>query len=295
MRSEKTRGSLLRDDITSLAYHMPWDRPKQAVVELDPRFDIDLGNSERLNLPPNVLVCGKGPGYPTIRAGVAFSAGDKTDWGNCINLNHNSGFADCGLALNEAKGVEASLVGFDARFNTDTKRRVGFLRRCFITGSSWAVYVWPSGDANVELFLTDCDILSGRQCLSACGSNANSQHVVARRCRFLLDPSLVNAGGAISQGTFAVACRGGGTRLVSCEAWLGGDMTTTAKQVAFVSDGYAGQGEHATIEILDCHSRVRANGATLAADVITNKSKVVVYGGSGSGPGGDWILHQMEP
>ena len=290
--TDADRGAILREQV---------HRAKGPItLHLEPGV-YDLGDTEPLNLPVGVEIVGSKYGETTIRSGKPFTVDARLGYtsastpnGNCINLNHGAGIENCTLTLDTPRGVEAALVGFDSRFGYSQVPVQGHLKRCKILGQSWACYIWPSGDANVHLALDDSEIYAGRQCLSACGSNAGSQFVTARDCLFFVEPERTSAGGAISQGTYAVVCRGGTTKLIRCRAYVQGDPTTTRGEAAFVACHYATKGRLATVIVEDCRSQVLPVQGVSAADVYAEQAMVKLTRGWGSGAGGTWTVAGQE-
>ena len=158
----------------------------------------DFGRVGHVRFPRDVTIRGLGPGRTRLQNAWTEAA------------------VACAFEL--ADGVLLEDLTIESTCRTDEQQvLVGYagtvsnahatIRGCDIFGKAWAVYAWATGSDNY-LTLEDCRIKSGRQCVSACGSNPTSQFVDVRHCLLEVDPGRSTYDGAVAADRFEVEVQG---------------------------------------------------------------------------------------
>jgi hypothetical protein len=200
--------------------------------------------------------------------------------------------------LKDQQDEDGICVGFETTESLNPAK-YALLRGCTIRSNDWAVYNWNNNGNYVTL--TNCDIHSGRHCVSAAGSGGSrSQFFDLWRCRLFGDASLSDSVGATSSqtdgGVFGVVARGGSVRLLDCEMDLKGAAvggSPVVPRVVGVTDTYGTPNSETLITVVGLRCRVTPNGAdpTQCFDFDVRDPKIksnmqrALTSGSGSGGG----------
>lgn len=242
----------------------------------------DFGRVGHVRLPRDVTIRGLGPGRTRLQNAWTEAA------------------VACAFEL--ADGVLLEDLTIESTCRTDEQQvLVGYagtvsnahatIRGCDIFGKAWAVYAWATGSDNY-LTLEDCRIKSGRQCVSACGSNPSSQFVDVRHCLLEVDPSRSTYDGAVAADVLPIVARGGTLRVVDTTVVARGNKHIA--RVAAVTDHYGTPSPHPVIEVVNLTSWLAPGGMPFPQklyDLDRRHGTIRRVGGTGSGAGGTFLTN----
>ncbi len=163
-----------------------------------------------------------------------------------------------------------------------------------LSSKSWGFYFWniPAGNT---CKIVNCYAEAANVALGPCrSSGGDAQFIDAWDSQFVVKPELSDQGGAVTHpvygGSFAVACRGGRTRLFNCLLEATGE--SSAPRLCGVTDIMdEGSASATKIELHNTHIRLtKGKGEKEAFDIDVRKNPILVSGGTGTSPDGIYSL-----
>jgi len=284
------------------------------VIHLGPgKFDMDGKNKGQVWLPNKVHIKGSGMDFTHLYSDVHSDA-----QGSAFRVR-NSIVSDLTMENQSWHDNEdGRCVGFDVSCLWDPKKPGYYLKgnehggtvtdpiqppvfsvklhRCKIISNDWAIYNWITGS---KLEMKDCEVVSGRQGLSA--MNSNDQSFDIYRCKFTVDARLSKSVGSTSNkkigGVYGAICRAGYLRMIDCEFHLYGKANPYPHSYAprcigiYDAPDYGGKYVPKTkFEIMNPRFYVEPNDAPEVFDIKMgykeNQKRFRLLGGWGSGPNG---------
>lgn len=294
------------DDDAERAALLRW-----ALAEHEPDDHFQLG--------PGRFACGHAEGNVTLpdRVSIAGLGMDRTrlhstvwsDQQGTAFVLQNTQLRDLTLACETHKANEdGRTVGFDARRASKGQPPLepfhALLDRVRVQAGAWAVYNWNNNGNRLRM--QDCEVFSGRQCISAMGSgSADSQHFEIVRCTLDVDARRSNDVGSTSNnvegGLLAVCVKGGSVGVSDTVIRLRNRKLPTTKpgkwsftpRTVGVTDRYFGRASsRARVYLSNVRCFADLAGADPAGhyDLEFHRVQWQNHHGHGSGPAGEWVV-----
>ncbi|MGE3410305.1 MAG: hypothetical protein AB7I37_26230 [Pirellulales bacterium] len=173
---------------------------------------------------------------------------------------------------------------------------------CIISGRSFGVYVWSGSRIEVNVKRSMVEV--GRWAVCAGGSGgADNQTINLEDSNLIADfDAHRGAGGDIGASCAGIVARGGvvaqtggtirckGSSLVDTLGRPYIDRVVGAYCTPQPKPGPWGEGKWPLVVLNDVDCKVLANGSSEALDAIADIGKILIIGGRGSGPSGEWIV-----
>lgn len=240
------------------------------IVLLD-ALNFDMGGIEHVEFPADVTVRGSGKNSTRITS----SCPQSVDPASTFELNDGTVVEDLWLEGSLHNGLYQPLVGTQLPIVDESTT---FLRRVKITGDSDGVFVWGSSTVGYQLFAYDCDISTNYDAVASLGTGPKKTLIELYNCSITVSqPS-----GIPMHTSNGVNARSGIVGLYNCTIVVKGDENSI--QTAGVWTSNLG-----TVIVANTTFDVSSPTGTSFDLQIDDGTSMTVYGGSGSGPGGDYI------
>lgn len=259
-------------------------------LEFETPQTLDFGDT-LLKFPPGVLM--SGPGGPIGEVRLECPAGRVSAQGCVFELQDGDVFTDLTFASTCRPDEQSQTIGFHGRFSSTNATAT--VQRCRLFGRSFVAYIW--GNAGNTLKLQDDYLEGGKWIVTAGGGGGPTWQTIK-----VVNSTLVadferwrGAGGDQGQTQAGIVARGGSVTMeggsISCRGSREIDQCYGVWATAQPSPpGSWGGGVWPLISLWKVECKVDPNGSPAWCDARADIGQIVINGGRGSGPNGEWIV-----